>query len=217
MKNNKIMLVLLIMMILSTLGITGYYWYNNTFYVRTDDARVDGTIYKATPRVNGKIKSVEFEEGDHVQAGQVLARLDEAQLPPGTDPELAVVKAPVDGIIIKKLANPNENTAAGATIALLVDPRQMYISANVEETDLSRVKLGQLVDVTLDYLPGQKFTGRVYYIGEASLATFSLLPITNTSGNFTKVVQRIPIKIALDNPPGNLIHNANAEIKIHVR
>ena len=218
MNKKRNIFIVLGLMVISLLGVTGYYWYNNTYYVKTEDAKVDGSIVKVSSEVAGKIKNIDIKEGDRVVAGQAIARLDDAIMQPGANPDLAVVRAPADGIIIKKIGNLGEMTAAGQQLVMLMDPFSLYITANIEETKLERVVPGQLVDITLDAIPGPKFTGHVERIGDASLSTFSLLPSTNTSGNFTKVVQRIPIKIIVDDFKGYTFpHGSNAFVKIHIR
>lgn len=217
-KQKRNIYIVLGLMVAALLGITLYYWYNNAYYVKTEDARVDGTVVKVSPQVSGKIVGINVEEGEKVVAGQALARLDDTLLSPGTNPDLAVVRAPADGVIIKKIGNPGEIASPGQAILMMVDPYSLYITANVEETKLSSVRPGQKVDVTVDAIPGQKFAGYVEKIGEASLSTFSLLPSTNTSGNFTKVVQRVPVKIVVEDFKGHqFLHGVNAIVKIHIR
>jgi len=217
-KQKRNIYVVLALMVISLLGVTLYYWYNNTYYVKTEDARVDGSIVRISPQVTGRIISISAEEGDKVVAGQALARLDDTLMPQGTNPDLAVVRAPSDGVIIRKIGSPGEIAAPGQPMLLLLDPYSLYITANVEETKLGAVRPGQKVEVWVDAIPGQKFAGRVEKIGEASLSTFSLLPATNTSANFTKVVQRIPVKIAVEDFRGyHLLHGTNVFVKIHVR
>jgi len=215
---KKNIYIVLALMVVALLGVTLYYWYNNAYYVKTEDARVDGSVIKVSPQIAGKIKNMYVNEGDRVIMGQAIARLDDATLQPGANPDLAVVRAPEDGVIIKRLGNPGEMAVAGQQVSMMVNPYSLYITANIEETKLSKVTPGQAVDITLDAMPGEKFTGKVERIAEASLSTFSLIPVTNTSGNFTKVVQRIPVKITLDDYKGyQLPHGSNAIVKIHIR
>jgi len=211
-------IIVLIIMILALAGISGYYWYNNTYFVSTDDAKVDGEIYKVSPQISGKIVSVNVEEGDTVQAGQVLARMDDTALPQGANLDNTLVKTPVGGLVISKLARAGEIGAAGQPVAMVVQPDQLYITANFEEGDIQRLQVGQTADITLDGAPDVKLTGRVVYIGNASLSTFSLLSQANTSANFTKVVQRIPVRITMNNADSTrLLFGTNAAVKIHVR
>ena len=216
-KKRNIYIVLAIMAA-SLLGITLYYWYNGTYYVKTEDARVEGTIVRVSPQASGKIIGVYVGEGDRVVVGQAIARLDDTAMPTGSNPDLAVVRAPVDGIVIKKIGNNGEMSAPGQPLVMLLEPYSLYISANVEETKIRSVKPGQRVDITVDSIPGQVFSGRVERIGEASLSTFSILPSTNTSGNFTKIVQRIPVRMTVEDFKGyQFPYGANAFVKVYIR
>lgn len=218
MQKKKPVIIVLAVMVLSLAGITGYYWYNNTHFVKTEDAKVDGEIYKVSPQISGEIVTMDVEEGDIVQAGQVLARLDDAALPQGGSLDRTLVKTPISGLVINKLAHAGEIGAPGQPVAMVVQPNQLYITANIEESYMPRIKVGQTADITLDSEPGNKLTGRVDYIGRASLSVFSLLSQANSGGNFTKVVQRIPVRITLDNADsGRLLFGANAVVRIHVR
>lgn len=218
MKNKKAIVTVLVLMILSLSGVTAYYWYNNVHYVSTDDAKVDGNIYKVSPQVAGEILQIKVEEGDTVRAGEVIARLDDTALPLGGNIDLTMVRSPISGLVIKKLAHAGEIGAPGQTVAMVVKPDALYITANIEETDLHKVRVGQKVDVKLDNIPREKFVGKVDFIGDATLSTFSLLSEANTSGSFTKVVQRIPVRIILeDMDKPRLLYGTNAVVKIHVR
>ena len=73
-----------------------------------------------------------------------------------------------------------------------------YVIANYKETQISNIRFGQPVDIVIDAFPGEVFKGRVESVSPATGATFSLLPRDTTSGNFTKVVQRVPVRISLD-------------------
>ncbi len=111
--------------------------------------------------------------------------------------DLAVLRAPISGQIIKKLASPGEMGTVGNPVALMVDTDDLYVTANIEEDKIEKVKVGQEVRLTVDSFPDVWFKGKVDSIGSASTSTFSLLS-TQTSGNtFIKVTQRIPVKITL--------------------
>ncbi|MFZ5596506.1 MAG: efflux RND transporter periplasmic adaptor subunit [Bacillota bacterium] len=218
MNKKKNIYIVLVLMVVSLVGISAYYWYNNTYYVKTEDAKVDGSVVKVSSQATGKIISIDVDEGQNVVAGQVLARLDDSLFVAGTNPDMAVVRAPEDGIIIKSIGHVGEMASPGQTLFMMLDPYSLYITANIEETKLTSVKPGQAVEVTLDALPGEKFQGVVDKVGEASLSTFSLFPSTSTSGNFTKVVQRVPVKITVDDFKGRqFLHGTNAYVKIHIK
>ncbi|WP_027364705.1 HlyD family secretion protein [Desulfotruncus alcoholivorax] len=219
MKNKVTIIIVLVLMVAALSGVTGYYWYNNIHFVSTEDAKVDGDIYKVSPQIAGEILDIKAEEGDTVQAGQVLARMDDTALPRGGNTDLTLVKSPVSGLVIAKLAHAGEIGAPGQPVAWVIKPGELYITANVEETDLYKVKVGQPVDITLDNQPGKKYTGKVDFIGEATLSTFSLLPQANAGGNFTKVVQRIPVRVRFDAAAdlSRVLYGTNAVVKIHVK
>lgn len=215
---KKIFIAVLVLMILTLAGISIYYWYNNAYYVSTEDARVDADLVKVSPRVSGKIVEINVESGDRVEKGRVLARLDDLSLPAGSNLDLTLLRSPIDGMVVYVPAHEGEVGVPGQPAVMLVDTSDLYITANIEETDLHRVRPGQRVDVTIDSIPGHVFTGRVDSILGASLSTFSLLPSNNTSGNFTKVVQRVPVTIELDSYDGyRLVVGTNAVVRIHVR
>jgi len=217
MKNKKIVLLVAALMVLSLGAVSFFYWYMNTCYVATEDARVDADIYRVSPRVSGEILVIPVEEGQAVQAGEVVARLDDTTLSPSANPDLVLVRSPVDGLVVKRLAHPGEMAAPGQPILMVINPREFYVTANIEENKLRRVRVGQKVDISLDALPGKKLSGSVERIGRASLSTFSLLP-AGSGSTFTKVVQRVPVKIVFDEGPKGYVEvGTNASVRIHVK
>lgn len=130
------------------------------------------------------------------QAGQdgAQAALDKAEL----DLEHTVLRAPVGGVIgiqrlrVGMLASPQ------AAVTTIVPLGEIYVDANYRETQLDRVHPGQTVDFTVDAMPGETFTGKVLSLAPASGASFSDIPAHNATGNFTKIVQRLSVRIAID-------------------
>lgn len=108
------------------------------------------------------------------------------------------IVAPVDGMVGQRAARVGAYVSAGTRLLAVVPLQQTYITANYLETQLSDVRPGQRVNVTVDALPGKHFTGRVDSIAPATGATFSAISPDNATGNYTKVVQRLPVKIVLD-------------------
>lgn len=218
MKNKKAFIGVFALMILALAGISAYYWYNNTYYVTTEDARVDADVIKVSPQVTGKIVEINVESGDMVKKGQVLARLDDVTLPAGSNLDLTLLRSPVDGMVVYVPAHEGEMGVPGQPAVMLVDTGDIHITANIEETDLPKIRPGQYVEVTVDSIPGEVFHGRVDSIQGASLSTFSLLPANNASGDFIKVVQRVPVAIELDSYKGHrLVVGTNAVVRIHIR
>ncbi len=292
----------------------GWWWVRAGRMVSTDDARVKGTIVAVSAKANGRLEKVLVNEGDQVQAGQVIAVLEQqdfaAQLDQAKanvtmakaklsaivagnrpqevaqanavvlqaqanlenarrnrerdrllyqrgaisaqqndasqtaydiaeaqylaaneqyslsregsrqqDVEMAeaqlkqalavlttaenqfqdtVIKAPTSGVVAIKAAEPGEIVAFGQQLFSISNLEDVWIGANIEETYISRIKVGQKVTFTIDAYPGRNFTGQVSEVGPASGSQFALLPTENTSANFTKVTQRLPIKIKAD-------------------
>lgn len=108
------------------------------------------------------------------------------------------IVAPVDGMVGQRAARVGAYVSAGTRLLAVVPLQQTYITANYLETQLSDVRQGQRVNITIDALPGKRFTGHVDSIAPATGATFSAISPDNATGNYTKVVQRLPVKIALD-------------------
>lgn len=205
----------LALMVSAIIGVGSYYWYENTYYVNTEDAKVTGDIFRASPQITGKLLEFNVEEGQMVQKGQILGRQEMNNLP-DTSLEMSIVRAPITGLVIKKQANVDEVVSPGQALVMLVDPDKLYINANLEETKLGKIKVGQPVDISIDEYPDKKFSGKVTSIGEATAATFSMLP-TSSSANFTKVVQKISAKITFEEYDLKLLSGTNAVIKIHIK
>jgi membrane fusion protein, multidrug efflux system len=108
------------------------------------------------------------------------------------------VVAPFDGVVGEREVQPNDYVNIGTNLIDVVPLPNVYVIANYKETQLTRVRPGQRVDVTVDSFPDQQLHGRVERIAPASGSQFALLPPDNATGNFTKVVQRIPVRIQFD-------------------
>ena len=112
----------------------------------------------------------------------------------------ARVRSPVDGRVTGKTVEPGSFLTPGQIVGYVV-PFEMWVVANYKETDLHGIHKGDPVDIRIDALPGQTFHGHVDSISQSTGAVLSLLPPENATGNFTKVVQRVPVKILID--PGS--------------
>lgn len=110
----------------------------------------------------------------------------------------ATVTAPFDGVV-SQLPKVGDYARTGAPLLSMVSNSDMWIEANFKETDLTHMKIGQPVKIDVDTYPGHPFQGRVSSISQATGAEFSVLPAQNSTGNWVKVVQRIPVRISIDN------------------
>jgi membrane fusion protein (multidrug efflux system) len=108
------------------------------------------------------------------------------------------IAAPFDGVVGERQVQPGDYVNIGSNLINVVPLPNVYVMANYKETQLTNVRPGQGVDVTVDSFPNQTLHGRVERISPASGSQFALLPPDNATGNFTKVVQRVPVRIAID-------------------
>ena len=121
--------------------------------------------------------------------------------------DLAVIKSnldntklysTIDGVVAKKWILPGDIVQPGQSILTIYDMKNIWVTAELEETKIHALKINDKAEIEIDAYPDQKFTGRIYQIGTNTAAQFSLIPPSNASGNFTKVTQRIPVKISVE-------------------
>jgi len=128
------------------------------------------------------------------------------------------IVAPFDGVVGERQVQLGDYVNIGSSLINVVPLPDVYVIANYKETQLTRVKPGQPVDMTVDSFPNERLHGRVERIAPASGSQFALLPPDNATGNFTKVVQRVPVRIALDKGQPlleRLLPGMSMETRIH--
>jgi membrane fusion protein (multidrug efflux system) len=133
----------------------------------------------------------------------------------GSGDSTVTVQSPVDGVVMAVPTTPGASVQAGQALITVVDPSQMWVNANIEETNVGRLKVGQPVTVHVDAL-GTDVAGRVESITPATASSFSLLPTTNTSGNFTKVTQLVPVRISVNVGNQPVLLGSSVEVKVQV-
>ncbi|MFT5775227.1 HlyD family secretion protein [Hyphomonas sp.] len=111
------------------------------------------------------------------------------------------IRSPIDGVVDETFFDAGERTLSGFRVALLHDPGKVWVSANIKETQVRYVKVGALAHIKVDSAPGANVTGRVSVIRDLTVAEAALMPNPNATGVFTKITQRIPVRIELD--PGD--------------
>ncbi len=312
--SNRGMIIIISLLVAILAGGGLWWWIRSARMISTDDARVKGTIVAVSAKVSGRVEKVLVDEGDSVQAGQVIVTLEqqefEAQVEQaqanlamakaklaavvagnrpqevaetknavsqaaanfdnaqknyeradnlynqgaisvqqrdaaktaaavaqaqyasaneqyslsaeGSRPEDiqvaqaqvqqaqaaltnaeiqlndATVKAPVAGVVALKSVENGEVISLGQQLFSIAELDDVWINANIEENYIGRIKVDQPVEFTIDAFPGQKFTGHVMEVGSATGSEFALLSTENSSSNFTKVTQRLPVKIKAD-------------------
>ena len=126
---------------------------------------------------------------------QAQARLDQAKLNQG----YTKITAPIDGIVSRKTVAVGVNLSVGQSLLTIVPLEDLWVTANFKETQLKEMHPGQAVEIEVDALGGKKFDGYVKQIGGATGSSLSLFPPENATGNYVKVVQRIPVRINFKN------------------
>ncbi|MEO6633454.1 MAG: HlyD family secretion protein [Mucilaginibacter sp.] len=174
-----------------------------------DQAKADLEVAQATYRATqDKYKAAQEQVGTtrsqlnvtHTGVSQKQVDVDYAKL----QLTYTLVKSPADGITSKKNVQVGQLVQAGQTLFSVVNDNSLFITANFKETQLDKIRNGQKVEIDVDAYPDIKFEGSVYNFSPATGAKFSLLPPDNATGNFVKVVQRIPVKIKIDGSKENL-------------
>jgi len=138
--------------------------------------------------------SVARSQSATAQADKARAAMEQAKL----NLSYTKIYSPVDGIIGKRSAQPGHNVQAGEDLMAVVPSREVWVTANFKETQLGRMKPGQTVRIKIDTYDGREWNGRVVAIGGATGARFSILPPENATGNYVKVVQRVPVRITFE-------------------
>jgi len=147
------------------------------------------------------------------QAAELRAEIRRQEL----DIEDRTIRSPGDGRLVMTFVRKGEHVSAGQRIAMFHDPNQVWVEANVKETAIGQLKPGMKAEVRIDAYPGRVFHGEIYRIGQAATSKFALLPDPNPSGNFTKITQRLPVRILLKDKDPLLRPGMMVEIDIAVR
>lgn len=241
----------------------GYFIYEHTMYVTTDNAQIEAHSVMLAPKVGGFITEVKVVEGQKVKKGTLLVRIDDrdyqnayvaakgeltsltarkndseknfqrisslyksgavsqqqfdasqtsySDIKSKSDVITAQVsqaqlnldstqiKAPFDGVVAKKSVEEGQLAAPGVPLIGFVESGERWVTANFKETEIESIKIGNKAHISVDAVTKHAFEGTVVSISSATGATFALLPPDNATGNFTKVVQRVPVKIKLEN------------------
>jgi membrane fusion protein (multidrug efflux system) len=192
-----------------------FYAHDSFTHEETDDAYVTGHLHNISARINEAVTEVLVNDNQLVHKGDVLVAVH-AISPESLDAtrstrdvNLAELKlaelqisyttiyAPADGIVGRKNVEVGNRVTAGQTLMVIVEP-DVWIVANFKETQLARMKKGQPVKITIDEVPDKVFDGKVDSFSPASGNEFALLPADNSTGNFTKIVQRVPVKVVFN-------------------
>ncbi len=161
-------------------------------------AAAQATIVRDSAALDASTKQVELLNAELAQARATLAHDQAVMHQAELNLSYATIVAPVDGTVGNRTLRVGQYVQAGTQLMAVVPTTAAYIVANYKETQLTDVHAGQPVAIEVDMFPGRTYRGHVDSLAPASGQEFALLPPDNATGNFTKVVQRIPVKIVLD-------------------
>jgi len=204
----------------------GYLWYENFKYVSTSNANISAPLISIGALAPCQVISLDTDYGSYVEKGQRIAIVGA----PRSDNPLTMqglkdipigrsnVESPVNGYVAAVWTYPGAVLGAGQPIVTVYDISETWVLANVTETEIYRIKPGQQAQITVDSLGGANLEGHVEGIAAATAGTFSIIPQNNTTANFIKVAQVVPVKIAIDNPGRYiLIPGTSVEVKITIK
>jgi len=227
-RNLRRIILPILAVALAAIGIFGFnLWYQNAHYVSTDNAQVGGQPVQVGSMNAGRVSALHAAVGAAVKQGDLLAQIETPSAIKtlqngqpeldflGPADQLVDVRSPMNGVVIAVPSAIGATVSQGQALVTLMDPNQLWVTANVDENQVARLQVGQEADVHIDAL-NETVPGSVSELTPATAQVFSLLPQSNTTTNFTKVAQVVPIRIAVQvtNAPGLL--GSSAAVKIHV-
>jgi len=180
------------------LATTGYGSVQNAQQAQSRNAGAQAAVQRDIANLVSAQKQVELLKAEIAQAVAAAARASAIQAQAELNLGYTTIVAPMDGVVGNRTLRVGQFVQAGTQLMSLVPATGAYVVANFKETQLTDVHKGQKVDIAIDMFPGRIVHGHVDSLAPASGQEFTLLPPDNATGNFTKVVQRIPVKIALD-------------------
>jgi multidrug resistance efflux pump len=206
------LLVIGVLALLIAAAFITYYLIESRTYVTTDNAQVDGNQISITAPTSGILIDWHGQQGTQLQQNTPVGRI-EIQ---GSfmQPQM-VIRAPADGVVAVDNGVPGSFVTAGTQLAIAYDGSGVFVTARVDETEIDAVHVGAPVKISVDAFRNADLTGRVSEIKTGAAGVFSLFPQSNTSGNYQKVTQVIPVKITIDDRQNlPLVPGMNATVKI---
>ncbi|UWU94176.1 HlyD family secretion protein [Bradyrhizobium sp. CB1015] len=177
---------------------TGYGSVQNAQNARARDNTAVAAIARDKANLASAQKRVELLKAEVAQAVAADARAKALQRQAELNLSYTTIVSPIDGVVGNRTLRVGQFVQAGTQLMSLVPSNGAYVIANFKETQLGQVRAGQPVEIEVDMFPGKAVRGHVDSLAPASGQEFALLPPDNATGNFTKIVQRIPVKIVLD-------------------
>lgn len=188
-------LVIVILAVLAAAFFLGRYLIDSRNYVTTDNAQVDGNQISVNAPATGTLIDWRGQQGTSLTKNAPVGRIE---IQGGFVQPQMVIRAPAAGVIAVDNGVEGAFVTAGTQLAIAYDGSGVFVTARVDETDIDAVHAGEQVKIAVDAFPDANLTGRVVEVKTGAAGVFSLFPQSNSSGNYQKVTQVIPVKIAID-------------------
>ena len=225
-RTGKIIFFTACFFVVIAIAVGGNLWYQNYKYVSSSNASISAPLISVGSLAPCQVISLETDYGSYVEKGQRIAVVGS----PRSDNPINMqglkdtpigrsnIESPVNGYVAAIWTYPGAVVSAGQPIVTVYDISETWVLANITETNIYRLKPGQEVQITVDSLGGAVLKGHVEGIAAATAGTFSLIPQNNTTANFIKVAQVVPVKITIENPGKYiLIPGTSVEVKITIK
>jgi len=199
--------ILSLVILLCVILLIYFVWDGNTYF-STQNAKVNATTINIVPSSAGRLTRWTVKEGDTVTENEIIGRVENS----------TYLRSPINGRVVKSSVTVNQLVSQASVVGVIADTSDMFVQANIDETEIMKVKEGQKVSVKLDAFPHRTFMGVVEEIDMLTQDALGGVLNFTTSGTFVKTTKLIPVKIRLnDNIDLSLILGTNATIKIRLR
>ena len=210
---RRALIVIGIVASLMVIALVAVYVVEGRKYVSTENAQIDGDKISVNAPASGTLTNWMATQGSELTKDQVVGRI---RIQGAFVQPQQAIRAPGNGTVVVDDGIEGTFVTAGTSLAVAYDLSRIYVTARVDETDIDSVHPGQTVDVDVDAFPGAGLTVTVTEVQGGAAGEFSAFPQTNTAGNYQKVTQVIPVKIALDDTKNlALVPGMNVSVKIH--
>lgn len=180
------------------LASSGYGSVQNAQQAQSHIASAEATVQRDTANLASALKQVDLLKAEIVQANAALKRVEAIQAQAELNLGYTTITAPIDGVVGNRTLRVGQYVQAGTQLMSVVPVQGAYVVANFKETQVARMAPGQSVSIRVDALGGAELKGRITSLAPGTGSQFSLLPFEPGTGNFTKIVQRVPVRIEFD-------------------
>ena len=209
--SRVILIVVLVALVIGAGALAYRFWYQPTYdYFSTNDATVTGSFVRVAAPASGQVYDLLADQGTTVRKGDVLGTIQVVSQSPSASRLLAYVTSPISGTLAARNVSVGETVAAGQSVASIVDLQQLWVVANVDESRVAEIHIGQFAEVQIGDV-GRTFRGQVTALGSATTNVLSP-SISLTSSSDT--TQKVPVKIAFDYNGVRLVPGMSASVTI---